>query len=67
MENITKKELNILIQFVWDSIEDAERIVNCQKALGIASKEWVLKSIEEQKTLLEKLIEFDKTFKNRKQ
>ena len=61
MENLTKKEVNFLIQLVWDGIETGEKMTK----FGIASKEWVQAELFSQKILLEKLIEFEKTFKQR--
>jgi hypothetical protein len=62
MDNLTKKEVNFLIQIVWDCIETGEKMTK----FGIASKEWVQNEIMSQKILLEKLIEFEKTFKQRR-
>lgn len=66
MENFKKNEINLLVQLLWDSIENAERIVGCEKSLGIASKDWVLKEIEMQKEVLEKLIVIEKQFQKRR-
>ena len=65
MENFKQNEINLLVQLLWDS-ENAERIVGCEKSLGIASKDWVLKEIEMQKEVLEKLIVIEKQFQKRR-
>ena len=66
MENFKQNEINLLVQLLWDSIENAERIVGCEKSLGITSKDWVLKEIEMQKEVLEKLIVIEKQFQKRR-
>ena len=66
MENFKQNEINLLVQLLWDSIENAERIVGCEKSLGITSKDWVLNEIEMQKEVLEKLIVIEKQFQKRR-
>jgi len=66
MGNFKQNEINLLVQLLWDSIENAERIVGCEKSLGITSKDWVLKEIEMQKEVLEKLIVIEKQFQKRR-
>lgn len=66
MENFKQNEINLLVQLLWDSIENAERIVGFEKSLGFASKDWVLKEIEMQKEVLEKLIVIEKQFQKRR-
>ena len=66
MGNFKQNEINLLVQLLWDSIENAERIVGCEKSLGITSKDWALKEIEMQKEVLEKLIVIEKQFQKRR-
>jgi hypothetical protein len=64
MDTLTQKETKLLIQFVWDSINiDDEKI----RIHGIVSKDWIQNEIDSKKILLEKLIEFEKSFKQRRQ
>ena len=66
MENFKQNEINLLVQLLWDNNKKTERIVGCEKSLGIASKDWVLKEIEMQKEVLKKLIVIEKQFQKRR-